>query len=317
MPTLLAPWIDAWTTLYSNSAALRTSVAFAHIAGLVVGGGSAIVADRATLAAWRRDAGARLAQVRVLHATHRGVLVGLGVVTVSGVLLFAADVDTYLDSSVFWVKMGLIALLVANGGVLVAAGRRAQAGQQRAWATLRYGSIASIALWSVTTLLERPFPMSECDGGRRTLLQAGGCVALTLALGGMLPGDLWALPVGVVTGESSGTERRYPIPAADGVSIDRDEQVIVVRSQHHAFVFALSCPHQNAALRWLAKDQRFECTKHHSKYQPDGVYTSGRATRNMDRFAIRRDPTSLIIDLDRVFKSDVDAAGWAAAVVDV
>ena len=46
-------------------------------------------------------------------------------------------------------------------------------------------------------------------------------------------------------------------------------------------VCALSCPHQNNAVKWVAKDHCFQCTKHDSQYQPDGVYTSGRATRNL------------------------------------
>ena len=50
-------------------------------------------------------------------------------------------------------------------------------------------------------------------------------------------------------------------------------------------------------------------------YQPDGVFISDRATRNMDRFAVRRDAGTIVVDVDKVFKSDQDAAGWAAAVV--
>jgi len=158
MLNALMPWIDNWSSLYSNSAALRTGLAFAHIAGLVASGGSAIAADRATLVAWRRDAASRLAHVRVLHGTHRTVVIGLTVVSLSGVLLLAADLDTYLHSTAFWIKMALIAALIVNGGVLVRAGRRAQAGHQRAWAWLGYGSIVSLLLWGLTTLLGAALP---------------------------------------------------------------------------------------------------------------------------------------------------------------
>jgi uncharacterized membrane protein len=158
MLTLLGHWTDAWASLYSNSAALRTGLGFAHIDGLVTSGGSAIAADRATLVAWRQDAASRVAHVRVLHGTHRAVLIGLTVVTISGVLLFASDVDTYLHSRVFWIKMGLIVVLIANGGVLVRAGRRAQTGHQRAWSALGYASIASLLLWFMTTLMGAALP---------------------------------------------------------------------------------------------------------------------------------------------------------------
>jgi hypothetical protein len=158
MPIWFAHWIEAWTTLYSNSAALRTGLGFAHVAGLLAGGGSAIAADRATLVAWRRDAASRIAHARVLHGTHRMVVIGLGVVTVSGLLLLAADTETYLHSRVFWIKMALVALLLANGSLLVRAGRRAQTGHQRAWTRLGYGSIASLALWFLTTLMGAALP---------------------------------------------------------------------------------------------------------------------------------------------------------------
>jgi hypothetical protein len=46
-----------------------------------------------------------------------------------------------------------------------------------------------------------------------------------------------------------------------------------------------------------------------------GVYTSGRATRNLDRFPIARDGDTIVVDIGRVYRSDQDAAGWAAAHV--
>lgn len=158
MPVWLGHWIATWTSLYSNSAVLRTGVGFAHVAGLLAAGGSAIAADRATLVAWRRDAESRVAHARVLHGTHRVVVVGLIVVSLSGVLLLTADLDTYLYSRVFWTKMGLVALLLANGSLLVHAGRRARTGHQRAWTRLGYGSIASLVLWFATTLLGAALP---------------------------------------------------------------------------------------------------------------------------------------------------------------
>ena len=150
--------VDAWSSLYAGSAAVRTTLGFCHVGGLVAAGGSAIAADRATLVAWRKDAASRLAHVRVLHGTHRAVVIGLFFVSVSGVLLFGADVDTYLHSKVFWVKMAAIALLLINGSLLVHAGRRAQHGDQRPWAILAYGSIASLTLWFLTTLLGTALP---------------------------------------------------------------------------------------------------------------------------------------------------------------
>lgn len=170
------------------------------------------------------------------------------------------------------------------------------------------------------------FPEGRCtscaSGGpeapdRRAFLQSAGCLAGTLALLGLGARDAFALDVSFATGTQSGNERAYPVPFSDGVTVDRDAQVIIVRASGRIVALALACPHQNAAVKWLENDHRFQCTRHDSQYQPDGVYTSGRATRNMDRFPIRRDGTTLHVDVTRVFHSDQELAGWAAASVAV
>jgi Rieske Fe-S protein len=110
-------------------------------------------------------------------------------------------------------------------------------------------------------------------------------------------------------------QRSYPIPASDGATIDRTEEVIVARLHQQAFAFNLACPHENTALRWRAEDMRFQCPRHGSKYQPDGTFISGRATRNMDRFAVQRSGDAIVVDINRLFRSDQQPALWAAAVV--
>jgi Rieske Fe-S protein len=109
------------------------------------------------------------------------------------------------------------------------------------------------------------------------------------------------------------TGKRYPVPASDGVTIDRKNQVIIVRYQHQAYAFNLACPHENTALKWLPKDGRFQCPKHQSRYQPTGIFTSGRATRNTDRPCVRFEDNMLVVDVSKFFQSDKDQAGWAAA----
>jgi nitrite reductase/ring-hydroxylating ferredoxin subunit len=108
----------------------------------------------------------------------------------------------------------------------------------------------------------------------------------------------------------------YPVPGTDGADIDRGNEVILVRYRNEVFAFNLSCPHQNTALRWNETDLRFQCPRHHSQYQPDGEFITGRATRNMDRLAIRRDAANnIVVDPDTLYRSDEDAAQWQAAVV--
>lgn len=160
----------------------------------------------------------------------------------------------------------------------------------------------------------------ESLGDRREFLRqaAGWATAVAAALA--IPGRAAvALPIGMVTGRrNAGTGGvSYPVPAADGVLIDKANEVILARHQGSVYAFALSCPHQNTALRWLADEGRFQCPKHKSRYQPDGTFISGRATRSMDRLPIRRDGATVIVDADHVFESDKDQAAWSAAAVKV
>jgi len=111
--------------------------------------------------------------------------------------------------------------------------------------------------------------------------------------------------------------RSYPIPATDGVSIDKQNEVILVRWQNAVYAFALSCPHQNTALRWEEDNKIFQCPKHHSKYRPDGTFIEGRATRGMDRYAITRTANDLTVDIDKVFEQEADVKEWSSAVIHV
>ena len=155
----LAHFVAAWSALYSNSAAVRTLVAFVHIAGLVGGGGAAIAADRATLLATRRGALVARLQLDSIHQTHRIVVFGLAAVIVSGLLLFAADVDTYAVSKVFWLKMAMVAALMINGAVLVrVAGSRRAADERTRRRTLRWAAATSLCLWFLITLAGAGLP---------------------------------------------------------------------------------------------------------------------------------------------------------------
>lgn len=113
------------------------------------------------------------------------------------------------------------------------------------------------------------------------------------------------------------SQATFPLPAADGVTIDKKAQMILVRLQGIVIAFNLSCPHENAAVRWKPAVSRFECSKHDSKYSPEGKYIGGRSTRNMDRLLIKRDGNNVVVDLSKVIKSDAQPAEWAAAVVTI
>jgi Rieske Fe-S protein len=157
-------------------------------------------------------------------------------------------------------------------------------------------------------------------GGTTSRRRALGQMS-TAVLAAMAGVELWAssaaaVPVTEGAATASGpAELTYPAPAADGVTIDRENQVILVRFQQRAYVFNLACPHENTALRWKERDGHFQCPRHESQYRPDGTFISGRATRNMDRFAIKLVGNSLVVDLNRLFRSDQQPQDWSGATV--
>jgi Rieske Fe-S protein len=168
---------------------------------------------------------------------------------------------------------------------------------------------------------DRSHPASRCDTcplvDRRAFLEDAVRLAAGVFLAlGATPASAAALRIGFARGvRLSGDEHAYPIPASDGATIDKDNQVIVVRYEQKAYGFNLSCPHQNTALRWESDDQQFQCPKHHSRYRPDGVFISGRATRSMDRLGVRRDGDTIVVDLDKFYRQDKNPAEWAAAFI--
>jgi hypothetical protein len=149
---------ESWSALYSSSATLRSLLAFVHIGGLVLAGGAAVSADVGTLRALRSGGQTLLFEIERLHAAHRLVIVSLTLVVASGILLMLADLDAYLQSTAFWIKMILVVALLGNGGLLIRAGRQTPAFGARERLRLRAVSIASLALWFGTTLLGAILP---------------------------------------------------------------------------------------------------------------------------------------------------------------
>lgn len=156
---------------------------------------------------------------------------------------------------------------------------------------------------------------SSCTlGSRREFL---GLVSGTLTAAAVADEWVATLGAGGITETSAAqagpTTLTYPLPAGDGVTIDKKEQMIIVRFQQKVYVFPLACPHENTALRWRQSDLRFQCPRHDSKYKPDGTFMAGRATRNMDRYGVSRNGASVVVDLTKLYQSDTQAAQWASA----
>jgi uncharacterized membrane protein len=158
MHGVIASFLETWTSFFSNHAAVRTSLGFFHVGGLVIGGGCAISADRMTLRAARRSVAERAFQLEALRSTHRLVVFSLAAVTLSGLLLFAADAENFLHSVFFWMKMGLVVALLVNGFFLTRAERKAETDAVRGWRWLTVTSTISVVLWMLTTLAGAALP---------------------------------------------------------------------------------------------------------------------------------------------------------------
>lgn len=165
----------------------------------------------------------------------------------------------------------------------------------------------------------------ECDAcsSRRTFfsdLAALGASALAAAAAVGLASPVWS-PLDALPSRSPGRGGprtvSYRVPTGDSVAIDKQNEVILCRKGAEIFAFALSCPHQNTALRSLPRNSGFQCPRHKSKYGADGAFQSGKATRNMDRLPISLEGAQIVVDPATLIKSDTDPAKWAAALVRV
>ena len=150
----LARLAEPWNSLYSDSKALASAVLFFHLVPLLVAGGAAVTMDRSALRAVRGSAEDRSRHLGELARTHPIVLGGLALSFASGVLLFLSDVDEFLATPAFWVKLVLVGLLLLNGFMMSRTERALGATRDDVtlWARLRTISVLSLILWIATTL---------------------------------------------------------------------------------------------------------------------------------------------------------------------
>ena len=148
---MISQVVARWAQLYNGHKLVSDAVTFAHLAGILLGGGVAVAADRAAIQL------ARASDVPFIpplggRAVHRWVAASLVLIVVSGLLMLFADLHTYVTAPLFWVKMGLTVLLVANGWLRLRAEQAVVRGVQVARARFRTTSIASLTLWLIILL---------------------------------------------------------------------------------------------------------------------------------------------------------------------
>lgn len=151
-------FVEPWRRLYSQSPLLSTLILFGHLGGLLAAGGLAVAAERATLRLDPSDESERRRHLADLDRLRAPIWSALGVAIASGALLFLADVEAFAASPIFWMKMSLVALLVATTLLtarLDTALRRDSEAEtpggaevrERRWRRRRAGAIVTAVLW--------------------------------------------------------------------------------------------------------------------------------------------------------------------------
>ena len=144
-----------WHDFYAHSKPTSVAITWVHIAALVIGGGFAMASDRIALRLGSASGERRAAVLDDFHAVHRPIISALVVATISGVALTLSDVETFLVSPVYYIKMGLIVVLLLNGYGVMLTERKLRLDPTATnvhWKRFTFGAVASISLWLGTTL---------------------------------------------------------------------------------------------------------------------------------------------------------------------
>ena len=147
VPALSLNAVAWWAAAYGDHRLLSVSIRFLHIASLVIGGGTAIITDRAILRGARGGAGrARLGDGVAPSLASNG-RAGALVVVASGAAAVDRGLGDVLRVANLLVKLALVALLLVNGAGFVLAER--VAAHRDVWRRLAFASAASLMLWFV------------------------------------------------------------------------------------------------------------------------------------------------------------------------
>jgi uncharacterized membrane protein len=95
-------------------AELHTLWVVLHIIGVVVGAGGAFVSDTLFFSSIK-DRRLSKTEMRLLSVTSNFVWVGILIILASGAGLFLENIDGYIASSKFLVKMTIVAIIILNG----------------------------------------------------------------------------------------------------------------------------------------------------------------------------------------------------------
>lgn len=147
VPAALEPFVAWWSSYYGDHQLVSVTIRFLHLAAIAIGGGTALALDRKVWRAASADMASRQVLLAELRGSHRVVVPSLVVLAVTGALMTASDPETFLTSTLYRIKILLIVLLVANGGLLLSAEAVAVKSEGANWGRMTMTAGASLALW--------------------------------------------------------------------------------------------------------------------------------------------------------------------------
>ena len=148
LPDALAGAIQSWADFKADHRVVTRGLGALHLSGILLGGGTAIVIDRLVRRAAGATETARAFILDEMARAHRVVVPALVLVFATGALWTLSELEEFLSSPAYWLKMGLIVLLLVNGMVMMRAEREARAGNTpTAWARLQTTGTLSLVLW--------------------------------------------------------------------------------------------------------------------------------------------------------------------------
>jgi hypothetical protein len=152
VPELLKTFLEPWSSLYEGSKVIIILVRFLHIGGLLLGGGAAIAFDRGSIRARREGPEARAYHLALLRRVHGVVVLGLSLVVASGLMMLTSDIESFLASRTYWIKMLLVLTLAANGFAITRIEAKLQPEAEAGWGALELTSRLSYTLWFAIVL---------------------------------------------------------------------------------------------------------------------------------------------------------------------
>lgn len=152
--------LEPWKTYWADHTSVSNAITAGHVVALLLGGGLAIAADRMTLRVVRRSAPERAMHAQELHDTHRPVVIAIAFIVLTGLLMLGSDIAEFVAKPIYWIKMGMVVLLLINGLMLQRAEMRVLAGTTNSnamspdglWKHIALYARFSITLWIAITV---------------------------------------------------------------------------------------------------------------------------------------------------------------------